>query len=102
MSQVSKGPRRFVYAAASYLGYDVPEQRLPKTASLEEKRRAYRGIRTFHCAIVEGRAPQADGREGRFLWWYQSTLDAWITRSAEKQSKRGRKPKAEVSDASAA
>jgi hypothetical protein len=100
MSQISRGPRVFVHAAANYLGYPVPREK-PKRGDKVAQAKAHRGIKTFHQAIVEGRAPPADGRAGRFLWWYQSTLDAWMIKQ-ENGSRRGRKSKAEVSDASAA
>jgi hypothetical protein len=83
MSQVSRGPRRFVHAAAHYLGYEVPAERPPK-GDKEKQAKALRGIRAFHMAIARGRAPEADGKEGSRCWWYQSTLDAWLARSAKR------------------
>jgi hypothetical protein len=100
MSQVPRGPRVFVHAAANYLGYQVPKER-PARGDKKAQERSHRGIKCFHQAIIEGRAPPADGRAGRFLWWYQSTLDAWIAKSSN-TVKRGRKAKAEVADATAA
>lgn len=93
----SKGPRYFVRAAANYLGYQVPKERPPK----KEKKAtelAMRGIRTFYQAIIEGRAPAADGKSGTKNWWYLATLDAWNVKQ-ENAPRRGRKSKAEVADA---
>ena len=88
-----KGKRLFIYAAANWLGYQVPEERPPRSDA-EASKRAMRGIRTFYQAIIEGRAPPSDGKEGARNWWYEETIIKHIEASEFKSSKRGRPAKA--------